>query len=134
MVTWRLLPHDLARVGRLEGLAGLSVQDAELKLFAENPKLDGGEGSSVRNGRSHADATVGGDTTTDQAQGGNEGLGTDTDSGENKKSRNKKKAAKKKMAIVQRGPLLITHSGERRFQCFPHANLYRNIITVWTKY
>ncbi|CAM9693249.1 unnamed protein product, partial [Laminaria digitata] len=106
---------------RLEGLAGLSVQDAELKLFAEKPKPNGEEaGSSARNRRSHADGTVAGgtvagDTTaTDQAQGGDkEGLGADKESGEEKKkkTRNKNKAGKKKLAIVQRGPLLITHSG-----------------------
>lgn len=120
-------------VGRLEGLAGLSVQDAELKLFAEKPKPNGEEaGSSARNRRSHADGTVAGgtvagDTTaTDQAQGGDkEGLGADKESGEEKKkkTRNKNKAGKKKLAIVQRGPLLITHSGERRFSMFS-ANIF----------
>lgn len=104
-------------VGRLEGLAGLSVQDAELKLFAESPKPKGDEGSSARNGRSHADGPVGVGTSTDQARGGKEELGADkTESGETKKkTRNKNKAGKKKLAIVQRGPLLITHSGERVF-------------------
>lgn len=104
-------------VGRLEGLAGLSVQDAELKLFAESPKPKGEEGSSARNGRSHADGSVGVGTSTDQARGGKEEQGADnTESGETKKkTRNKNKAGKKKLAIVQRGPLLITHSGEGCF-------------------
>lgn len=111
--------HALARVGRLEGLAGLSVQDAELKLFAEKPNSE--EGSSARNDKSYTDGTVGGGNTTttttatDQAQGGKEGLGSEAEnSGSSKKTRNKNKAGKKKLAIVQRGPLLITHSGERK--------------------
>lgn len=103
-------------VGRLEGLAGLSVQDAELKLFAENPKPKGDEGSSARNGRIHADGTVGCGTTTNQVQGGKKELGADTEgSARKKKTRNKNKAGKKQLAIVQRGPLLITHSGEGLF-------------------
>ena len=112
-----LSPH----VGRLEGLAGLSVQDAELKLFADNPKPKGDEGSPARNGRSHADGTVGCGTTTNQAQGGEEGLGAETGgSASKKKTRNKNKAEKKKLAIIQRGPLLITHSGEGRFPILPY--------------
>lgn len=112
----------LARFDRLEGLAGLSVQDAELKLFAEKPK--GEERSSARNGKSYADGIVGGNDTTNTIAADQEGVGAETESsGSSKKSRNKNRAGKKKGTIVQRGPLLITHSGET---CFS-----KSIYSTW---
>lgn len=67
---------------RLEGLAGLSVQDAELKLFADQKPADA-EQSDSSNSKEDIN-----------------------------NNNNKAKKGKKQAAVSQRGPLLITHTGE----------------------
>eukprot|EP00903_Cladosiphon_okamuranus_P012630 g11816.t1 len=89
---------------RLEGLAGLSVQDAELKLFAEKTSADTPAGreheSSSSSTRNNADEDDPRDTTAVATAVSDEG-------GKKKK----KKRTKRQPAVTQRGPLLITHSG-----------------------
>lgn len=75
---------------RLEGLAGLSVQDAELKLFAK------GNSATVSGQEGLIPATSGLASCSDN-------------SSDNAKKRRKSKKSK---GISQRGPLLVTHSGE----------------------
>lgn len=75
---------------RLEGLAGLSVQDAELKLFAKS------NGAKISGQEDPIPATSVLAKCSDT-------------SGENAKKRRKSKKSK---GVSQRGPLLVTHSGE----------------------
>lgn len=96
--------RDLPLTYRLEGLAGLSVQDAELKLFAENTAADapaGGAHESSSSTRSSVDRDAPRDTTAATLPGS-----------EKDGKKKKKKRAKKQPAVTQRGPLLITHTGE----------------------
>lgn len=95
---------------RLEGLAGLSVQDAELKLFAEKSAAGTPAGGAHESSLSPTWSNANGDAprdTTAVARAVN-------DTGGKKK---KKKRAKKQPAVTQRGPLLITHSGEMHSSC-----------------
>lgn len=92
---------------RLEGLSGLSVQDVELKLVAEDPQAP-------------ATKPIGnsGNSSEQSRDGVGEGgvIGMEGGEGGEKRAANevKKKKRKKRTnqsAITQRGPLLITHTG-----------------------
>lgn len=83
-------------VDRLEGLAGLSVQDAELKLFAEQQPPAAPEQSEPSSETEKNDLSD------------NAGAARNA----NNNSNNKAKKGKKQVAVSQRGPLLITHTGE----------------------
>ena len=95
---------------RLEGLAGLSVQDAELRLFQEKNTADTHSGgvhqSSSSSARSNADDGAPPDTTAVAPPTSDQGG-----------KKRKKKRAKKQPAVTQRGPLLITHTGEDISRC-----------------
>ncbi|CAM9374654.1 unnamed protein product, partial [Ectocarpus fasciculatus] len=109
---------------RLEGLSGLSVQDAELKLFAdEKPESSSGAEAGKRPPSSSSSATsssgaVGGEARDETGNGvtakgarriGDQGNGESGGGGGKKKK--KRKRGKKQAAVTQRGPLLITHTG-----------------------
>lgn len=106
----------------------MSVQDAELKLFPEEtpgdaaaPRAEGtsppavestardsiGSGGGGGGGTAMVEATK---TTVVAATAVNE---------EGTKKKKKKKKKKKQPAVTQRGPLLITHSGEMDGCTFP---------------
>ena len=91
---------------RLEGLAGLSVQDAELKLFAEEPAANAPAGGAHESLSSSTQSSVDGDAPRDNT------AVAPAVSDEGGKKKKKKKRAKKQPAVTQRGPLLITHTGE----------------------
>lgn len=91
---------------RLEGLAGLSVQDAELKLFAEKTAADAPAGGAHESSSPSTRSNVGGDAPRDTT------AAAPAASDEGGKKKKKKKRAKKQPAVTQRGPLLITHTGE----------------------
>lgn len=95
---------------RLESLAGLSVQDAELKLFPEsNSAIAAGKErtASTDAESSRADQGLVAESGAVEARQGLSDAATVTASA---KKINAKR--KKKNGISQRGPLLITHSGE----------------------
>lgn len=101
----------LVCIGRLENLAGLSVQDAELKLFAAEQTADvkGAISSISDNVKGNIDGGKGGDgydrsfeAVEARSSGGNETVQV---------KKKKKKGGKRTAAASQRGPLLITHTG-----------------------
>ncbi|CAN0083576.1 unnamed protein product [Ectocarpus sp. 4 AP-2014] len=100
---------------RLEGLSGLSVQDAELKLFADEKH----ESSSAAKAGKPAGSRVsgegeGGVGEDDARPGGAEAAAVAAGNGESAgggKKKKKRKRGKQQAAVTQRGPLLITHAG-----------------------
>lgn len=96
---------------RLEGLAGLSLQDAELKLFAEERTAAGGlaRGAHEPSSSSSTRGTVDGDAPRGATAAT---LEVDDELGKQEGQKKKRKRAKKQPAVTQRGPLLITHTGE----------------------
>lgn len=115
---------------RLEGLSGLSVQDAELKLFAdEKPESSSGAEAGKRSPSSSSSATsssgaVGGEARDKTGNGvtaegarriGDQGNGESGGGGG--KTKKKRKRGKKQAAVTQRGPLLITHTGAVLIVC-----------------
>lgn len=112
-------------VTRLDGLAGLSVQDAELKLTPEQPcslarpqtERDSSSERSMVDAanviRHSEDTGVVVDPTNTSAV--NESKKDKT----KKNKRGTKGLGKKKHVLLQRGPLLITHKGENLMLVVP---------------
>lgn len=94
---------------RLEGLAGLSVQDAELKLFAEKLAEEGGSTPVQSGGGKASGGVIDGDADTGNKASGDTAQAAEALEEGNKTKKKKKK--KKTKAVSQRGPLLITHTG-----------------------
>lgn len=83
------------------------MQDTELKFFAEAPTDAGGP--SKRSGGIRGGGNIEGDAvTTNQASRDRDQVAEAASN----KSTKKKKKGKARPAVSQRGPLLITHSGE----------------------
>lgn len=99
---------------RLEGLSGLSVQDVELKLIAETPPSQSSGALSTDNSTSAVDGNDRASDSLDGDRGSPPPTGAVTvANSKNTKGRKKNKKGKKQSMLSQRGPLLITHTGER---------------------
>ncbi|CAM9301469.1 unnamed protein product, partial [Ectocarpus sp. 12 AP-2014] len=100
---------------RLDGLSGLSVQDAELKLFAdEKPESFSATKAGKPLGSRLSAEGEGGVIEDDARSGGAEAAAVTAGNGESAgggKKKKKRKRGKKQAAVTQRGPLLITHTG-----------------------
>ncbi|CBN76590.1 HI0933 family protein [Ectocarpus siliculosus] len=107
-------PHVSSRFVRLEGLSGLSVQDAELKLFADEKPESSSAAKAGRPAGSRVSAEGEGGVGEDDARpGGAEAAAVAAGNGESAGGgkKKKRKRGKKQAAVTQRGPLLITHTG-----------------------
>lgn len=108
-------PNVSSRFVRLEGLSGLSVQDAELKLLAdEKPESSSAAKAGKPAGSRVSTEGEGGVGEDDARPGGAEAAAVTAGNGESAGGGNKKKKrkrGKKQAAVTQRGPLLITHTG-----------------------
>ncbi|CAB1109748.1 unnamed protein product [Ectocarpus sp. CCAP 1310/34] len=97
----------------LEGLSGLSVQDAQLKLFAdEKPESSSAAKAGKPAGSRGSAEGEGGVGEDDALPGRAEAAAVAAGNGESAGGgKKKRKRGKQRAAVTQRGPLLITHTG-----------------------